>query len=297
MKRNSLDTSSSSSSSPASPATSPNNRNSTNSDQTKKGTSISQTLQAMRRSSKTNPSGSTGSGSTTSPPSNRASINNSLKRSDKEAIQDELSEYPRHKYQTIQSFRPEEVKELLAQHFMKINSDTQTNRSSPIISEDGKRRFFHLKPARRSGSLSGDGDLSDSSSLSGEDSGNNLRAFVSMKQDHQRASLKEDEISSPGTEGSSGSRDPSLRLSRKDTYLLSNYGVSSEKDKAIADLKEQLSRERRINSDQLNKMRAKQKKLKAKMVLQQEKLDALILVIEGREHNVQAKLMAALENE
>jgi len=304
---------------PISPATSPkgahsNNNNTSTSptSEAKKGTSISQTLQAMKRGSKSN---STGSNSIPTP--NRASVN-SLKKSEKEAIQDELAaEFPRHKYQTIQSFRPEEVKELLAQHFMKISSDTQqsSTRSNSMSSEDGRRKFFHLRPARRSGPVTGtDGDsgdgsfgsfIDDTSSGSGSGTGperttsspgTGLRAFVALKQEniYARTSFKHDDDQS-ADHAEAGMKDPSKRLSRKETHPLNIYGPGA--DKIIQDLKDQLSRERRINSEQLNKMRAKQKKLKVKMILQQEKLDALLLLIEAREHNVQAKLNAALENE
>jgi len=248
-------------------------------------------------------------GTNPSPAPNRSSLNNSLKKSDKETFQDELSEYPRHKYQTIQSFRPEEVKELLAQHFMKISSDAQHQSStrSNSITEDGRRRFFHLRPGRRSGPVTGssDGDSGDGSftddlgSASAPGTGSGLRAFVALKQEniHARTSFKVEHDQSADHAEASGAKDPSKRLSRKETHILNNYGQGGDKDKIIQELKDQLSRERRINSEHLNKMRTKQKKLKVKMILQQEKLDALLLLIEAREHNVQAKLNAALENE
>jgi hypothetical protein len=231
---------------------------------------------------------------------------NSLKKSEKEAIQDELaSEFqPRHKYQTIQSFRPEEVKELLAQHFMKLNHDqvqqqTATRQSGSMSSEEGRRKFFLMRGGRRSGPVSG--ELVDGDMLVDEQ-GNGLRAFAALKQDtiHARTSLKVDDdqmSNSSDTSASSSSKDLSKRLSRKDTYFLSNHATSAEKDKLIADLRDQLSRERRIYAEELNRMRAKQKKLKAKMSAQQEKLDQQLMMLENRERAVQAKLISAIEHE
>jgi len=184
-----------------------------------------------------------------------------------------------YKYQTIQSFRPDEVKELLTQHFARIRQETThphetskpdnsdrdhtktsntpagggTALSPQSLSEDGKRRFSlvrsNLRYARKSVKMSN----------------SNNSSTDSVKSDDVNTKYLERHDSS----GTGGGDSPILHQSGDDPSDPSSHRGKfmdiaqelDEKDRMISQLREQLSRERLIHSEELNRMREKQKKI------------------------------------
>jgi len=196
-----------------------------------------------------------------------------------------------YKYQTIQSFRPDEVKELLTQHFARIRQETQGDQSTKqgglFLSEDGRRRFSLVRSNFRNVRRSVKTNSPETQKRDQE------RDRVSFKEDVKVTGReKSDSVCSRDKSDSVGSRDESQvsgdERSPRDIDELSQVAHElEEKDKLIAQLKEQLTRERAIFTDELNRLREKQKRFKMKMQKQQEKLDSLLVLVETRERAVQ----------
>jgi len=192
-----------------------------------------------------------------------------------------------YKYQTIQSFRPDEVKELLNQHFARIRQETTGGDNSikhgahpGVFSEDGRRRFSlvrsNFRNARRSVKLNDSPETRTRDRVGSKD---DLKAVGREKSD-STGSREDIQILQMG----SGNDSPRVAGDFEEISLAQEL---EEKDKVIAELKEQLERERVIFSDELNRLREKQKRFKLKMLKQQEKLDSLLVLVETRERAIQ----------
>jgi len=243
-------------------------------DDHKKGHSITQTIQTLGR---------------------RKSLPKHSKKEDGRS--DSVSSLPEpHRFQTIQSFSPSEVKLLLSQRFAQMSSDNLTaqgSQSAPAspVDTEGKRKFslarsnFKNRKSVHITAASPEIFQKDADSpqparhsevLPFQLVNDSIRADMAANF-HRHASL--DSYNS----GRTGITPEAIKSQFAQQPLPSPRNSSVDKDELILQLKDQIYRERRIYTEHLSALHAKNEKFKAEMLELQEALEAMVTNVEARE--------------
>jgi hypothetical protein len=174
-----------------------------------------------------------------------------------------------HKYQTIQSFRPEEVKELLSQHFL----DPAANGRTSVPNEDGVRRFSLVK--------------------------NNFKVRRAIRNSKDAAMLRGMVEEGVDTAKMSSVPEGNHFLIPDEAQKHASSDISDgELDAAheIARLRAQLVHERTIYTREMARMRAQLHAFETHLAQTVVRMGSLLEIVDSREHTVQELLMKNSEN-
>lgn len=169
-----------------------------------------------------------------------------------------------HKYQTIQSVRPEEVKEFFSQHFLEADGTPKTS-----LPEDGVRRFslvqrtFKTRKALRN---------SKDAALFKEE----MQSLEGKKiLEEMRTSNESQSGSETGSTASSATRDAIEAISLRDE---------------VTRLNTQLKQEREAHTKELARLRAQVRAFELKLNNTHKQMETLVITMEAREKAVQELL-------
>jgi hypothetical protein len=178
-----------------------------------------------------------------------------------------------HKYQTIQSFRPEEVKELLQQHFL----DPAANGRTSAPNEEGVRRFSLVK--------------------------NNFKVRRAIRNSKDAAMLRG--MVDEGTTTSSSAPTEPNHFAKLDTapdeahrhpLMMDQEEVELDAAHEIARLRAQLVHERTIYTREMARMRAQVRAFEAHLAQTVARMGSLLEMVDAREKAVQDLLLKNIDN-
>jgi len=166
-----------------------------------------------------------------------------------------------HKYQTIQSFRPEEVKELLSQHFL----ESPVNGRTSAPNEEGVRRFSLVK--------------------------NNFKVRRAIRNSKDAAMLRG--MVDDAEVGKASSAPDSNHFLKLDPDEAQRHALNDNSDgeldaaHEIARLRAQLVHERTIYTREMARMRAQLRAFESHLAQTVARMGNLLEMVDSREHAVQ----------